>query len=139
MVDGLLSEKDLILHASCTPELPPSQRHDTALSQISCSIDITVYGPLEFFDEIGDWFQDYDMFLQDPRACNLDVRYLNPHRLSSDKFNTAMLVSQVIMQSSTHFNFQEIYERPDLLDLISGQENLEEAAPSSFLNTVLHR
>lgn len=139
MIDGLLSEKDLILHASCAPELPRNQRRNAALSQIPCSIDISIYGPLELFDEIGDWFQDYDVFLQDPRACNLDVRYLNPHRLSSDKFNTATLVSQVITQSSAHFNFQEIYERPDLLDLISGQENLEETVPSSLLSAVLHR
>ncbi|CAI6339364.1 unnamed protein product [Periconia digitata] len=139
MIAGLLSESTLDLYASCTPEVAHMQRHQTGLTQIPCILDITVYGPMELFDEIGDWFQDYEVFLQDPRTCHRDVKYFNPHRLSSDKSQSGMLVSQVIAQASTLVNFQEIHERPDLLELISGQEDLEEADPSSLLDTALHR
>ncbi|PVH94734.1 hypothetical protein DM02DRAFT_721125 [Periconia macrospinosa] len=139
MIDGLVSENTLKLFVSCTTETTYTQRNNGAFSLVPCTLDITVYGPMELFDEIGDWFQDYDIFLQDPRTCHLDVRYFNPHRLSSDKSQAGILVSQVIAQASAQVNFQEIYERPDLLDLISGQENLEEAVPSPLLSATLHR
>ncbi|KAF2638471.1 hypothetical protein P280DRAFT_551575 [Massarina eburnea CBS 473.64] len=139
MIDGLLAEQSLLLHTSCIPESTQNDRSFTAMAQVNCTLEITVYGPCDLFDEIGDWFQEYNIFLQDPRVCHLDVRYCNPQRLSSHTSKNTLTVSQAITQSSAQVHFQELDERPELLDLISGQEDLGEATPSPFLSTSLHK
>ena len=140
LVDGLLAEATLMLYTSCTLELASNKRSTvTTSAQVSCTLDITVHGPYELFDEIGEWFQEYNVYLQDPRICHLDVRYCNPHKLSSQDLGSSPFVSHVVAHGSTTIHFQELVERPDLLDIISGQEDLAEAMSPCLLSTVLHR
>ncbi|KAF4437905.1 alpha-1,6-mannosyltransferase subunit [Fusarium austroafricanum] len=78
MIQGLLDEKSLDLYTSCAVNDSPiteAQKASRSLSTIPCILDITVYGPLELFDEIGPWFEDYQVYLQDPRECHRDVRH----------------------------------------------------------------
>ncbi|KAF1954514.1 hypothetical protein CC80DRAFT_448709 [Byssothecium circinans] len=138
MIDGLLGEQSLVLYTLCKPDLTQKSR-PTALTQLSCSLEIAVYGPLELCEEIGSWFEDYDVFLQDPRICHLDVRYCNPQKLSTHNSEPTLTVSQIIAQSSARVHFQELNDRPDLLEIISGQEDLEETIPSLLLCTTLHK
>jgi hypothetical protein len=139
MIHGLLGEDTLVIHASCTISSTPKKRVCNALSRYPCILEITVYGPWELCDEIGEWFQEQDVFLQDPRVCHLNVKYCNPQRLSFQGEQPLLSVSQVIAQSSAQIVFHELSERPELLDLLSGQEDLEEAIPSPMICTVLHR
>jgi len=52
-----------------------------SLSRTTCSLSIIIYGSGELFEDIGRFFQDSGLFLQDPRGCDRNVRYRNPHRL----------------------------------------------------------
>lgn len=47
-------------------------------------MDIVVYGPSNLFDDIGDFFQDNGYYLQEPRDCDRNVPYRNPHSLSGE-------------------------------------------------------
>ncbi|RFU25005.1 hypothetical protein B7463_g11336, partial [Scytalidium lignicola] len=98
---------------------------------------ITVYGPLELFEEIGSWFQDYEVYLQDPRACHLDVRYCNPQKLSSDDLDSCQLLSQVISQIFMSAHLQDITQRPSLLDILSSNVDLEETSQPRAIRTTL--
>jgi len=140
LVEGLLAEATLILHTSCTLEIAIHKRLTLPTSsQVSCTLEITVYGPYELFDEIGEWFQEYNMYLQDPRICHVDVRYCNPHKFASNDLSSSPFLSQVVAQASATIQFQELIERPDILDIISGQEDLTEAKSPFLVRTALHR
>ncbi|RSL97570.1 hypothetical protein CDV31_012983 [Fusarium ambrosium] len=76
MIQGLLDEETLDLHVFCTIEdSQGSSQQKTRSAPLQCTFEITVYGPLELFEEIGTWFEDYQVYLQDPRDCHIDVRH----------------------------------------------------------------
>jgi len=140
MIQGLLDEKTLDLHVSCTLDVEAkTQRSSRSSTQSPCVLDITVYGPLELFEDIGNWFQEYDVYLQDPGVCHLDVRYCNPQKLSSNDLDSCPLVSEVVSQTSRLVYLQYITERPDLLDILSSHIELEETPQPSVIRTVLKR
>ncbi|KAK2805068.1 hypothetical protein FQN50_006313 [Emmonsiellopsis sp. PD_5] len=41
-----------------------------------------ICGPLNMFDEIGEYLGENELFLQDPYGCERNVKYRNPQRLS---------------------------------------------------------
>jgi hypothetical protein len=140
MIQGLLDEQALDLHISCTIDGEPTAKKLTRSSVLlPCLLDITVYGPLELFEEIGTWFQEYEVYLQDPRMCHLDVRYCNPQRLSSDDLDSCPLVSEVVGKASRLVQLRDIAEQPDLLDILSSHADLEETAQPTVIRTVLKR
>lgn len=140
MIQGLLDESALTLHVSCIPNDNPSSKISGRNSaQFPCDLEITVYGDPELFEQIGIWFQAYGVYLQDPRACHYYVKYYNPHRLSSDEFESCSLLSQVISHALKSSSFQGITEGPDLLDILSSNVELEEAPQPAAIQTVLQR
>ena len=142
MIQGLLDEQALKLYASCTLDNEPAVRKSSRSSvKLPCVLDITIYGPLELFEEIGSWFQEYEVYLQDPRVCHLDVdvRYSNPQRLSSDDLDSCPLVSEVVSQASRLVHLQDVTERPDLLDILSSYVELEEAPQPTVIRAILKR
>lgn len=98
-----------------------------------------MYGPVDLFEKIGIWFQEYGQYLQDPRTCHHDIQYWNPHRLSSDDFESCSLLSEVISQKVESSFFQSITEGPDTLDILSNTLDLEEATQPLAIQTTLQR
>lgn len=140
MVQGLLDESVLTLHVSCIPNDNISKKKPGQISALlPCDLEITVYGDPDLFEQIGVWFQAYGVYLQYPRACHQDVKYCNPHRLSSDNFESCPLLSQVISQALKVSSFQGITEGPDLLDILSSNVELEETPQPASIQTVLQR
>ncbi|KAK2593643.1 hypothetical protein QQS21_008647 [Conoideocrella luteorostrata] len=142
MIQGLLDEKTLNLYISCT--IDDSQTSETKKTtrismMLPCFLEITVYGPSELFDEIGTWFEQYQIYLQDPRDSHLEAKYYNPHRLSSDDIASCLLVSEVIDQGPKALQLETITDQPDLLDMLSSHEDLEEAPQPVAINRELRR
>lgn len=108
-------------------------------SDYSCSLDVTVYGSIEYFETIGSWFQDYEVYLQDPRTCDLDVKYCNPHRLSFEQLDDNPLLSEFVERTTSLIHLQAIGDRPDLLDILNSQNDLEETSQPAFIRSSLHR
>ncbi|KAJ0164942.1 putative matrix-associated actin-dependent regulator of chromatin subfamily [Colletotrichum tanaceti] len=104
-----------------------------------CNLDITVYGPFSEFEEIGNWFQEYDVYLQDPVHCHLDAPYANPHKLSSDDLSCCPMLSQVVSQSSDQGCLQDITDRIDMLDMLNSRSDLDEADQPTVIATELKR
>ena len=140
MIQGLLDEPTLMLFASCILDGELTTRKSSRSSvPWPCVLDITVYGPLDIFDEIGSWLQEYDVYLQDPQVCHLDVRYCNPHRMSSDDVDSCPLLSEIVSQISGLIHLDDITERPDLLEILSSRINLEESQQPTAVRTALKR
>ncbi|PHH86173.1 hypothetical protein CDD83_10629 [Cordyceps sp. RAO-2017] len=140
MIQGLLNDESLQLEVSCIVESEPAGRHQPrAFARVPCVLEMTVYGPIEIFDEIGSWFEEYDVFLQDPQLCHLDVKYCNPHRLSSADLDSCPMVSEVIARRPGLVHLQAIEQRPDLLDILDSSLDLEEAPQPRAIRTTLKR
>ncbi|KAH8126281.1 hypothetical protein LI328DRAFT_166248 [Trichoderma asperelloides] len=138
MIQGLIDESALSLHVSCIPNGDFATRKSSRYSApLSCDLEITVYGSSALFEQIGIWFQEYGTYLQDPRACHHDVKYWNPHRLSSGEFESSPLLSQAISHAFKSSSFQGITEGPDLLDILSSNIELEEAPQPAPIQTTL--
>lgn len=97
-----------------------------------------MYGPLDFFDEIGIWCQHYEMYLQDPETCYIDAKYCNPHRMSSGDVELCPMVSEVVSKPLA-FVPKELPEPSDFLDILSSQFDLEETPQPSAIRTNLKR
>ncbi|RSL86274.1 hypothetical protein CEP51_002896 [Fusarium floridanum] len=137
MIQGLLDEETLDLHVFCTIE--DSSQQKTRSTPLQCTLEITVYGPLELFDEIGTWFEDYQVYLQDPRDCHIDVRYCNPHRLSSDDLSSCPFLSEVISKGSKTLHLENMPQQEDLLDMLGGHDDLEETEQPQAIKGSLRR
>ncbi|KAF4465801.1 alpha- -mannosyltransferase [Fusarium albosuccineum] len=142
MIQGLLDEKSLDLYVSCTIDdsqsAPPPKAPRSQIS-VQCVLEITVYGPLSLFGEIGTWFDDYRVFLQDPKHCHLDVKYYNPHRLSADDIMSCPLVSEVVAQNSKTLHLESRAQQDDLLDVLGSHDDLEETPQPGVIKGDLRR
>ncbi|KAI0129639.1 SNF2 family N-terminal domain-containing protein [Xylariales sp. AK1849] len=105
---------------------------------LSCTLDLTVYGESQDLSEIGRWFQDFDIHLQDPLESHFDVRYCNPHRLSSIDIRSCAMVRDVIA-SNSRLVLREISALPDLLDTLNSHTDLNEAPQPRAIRTALQR
>jgi hypothetical protein len=137
MIQGLLDEPTIRFYTSCSIDL--NQANRKLVSQLACTLDITVYGPFELFELIGPWFQDYDVYLQDPNTCAMNARYCNPQKLSSGCINSSPFLSEIVARSSSLVLPRNAVERPDLLDILSSQEILEEAPQPAVVRSPMHR
>ena len=140
MIQGLLDESSLQLFATCAPDaVPTARKSNRIILQVPCTLDITVFGPPDLFEELGLWFQDYDVYLQDPVLCHLDVKYFNPHKLSTDDIGSCLLVSDVVRKTSRSLQLQILADRPDLLNILSSSSDLDETDQPSVIKAVLKK
>jgi hypothetical protein len=138
MLQGLLEEESLKIYVVCIAgDRMPSKKGRSAAPQ-PCSLELSVYGPKDLFDDIGSWFQDYEIYLQDPRICHLEAKYHNPQRLSSDDISASPLVSEVVIRTLVLMP-KEVPECHDFLELLSSYVDLEETPQPSAIRATLKR
>ncbi|KAF8856920.1 hypothetical protein BDZ45DRAFT_715184 [Acephala macrosclerotiorum] len=139
MIQGLIDEPTVTLHVSCViDDKPTAKKPSRKFELLPCVLEITVYGSLEIFEEIGTWFQGHEIYLQDPRSCHMEVKYYNPQRLSAHDLDTCPLLSKVVSNRSV-LDLQDITQRPDPLDILSSHVDLEETPQPSVIRAALKR
>ncbi|KAJ8128622.1 hypothetical protein O1611_g5012 [Lasiodiplodia mahajangana] len=135
LLEDMMAEPSLDLRIICTIEAKPTGKKKGRTQMMwPCTLDITVYGPFELFDDLGNWFQEYEVHLQDPRVCHLDAKYCNPQRLSSVR--PWPLVSEIVSQRLILAPI-EIPESSDFLDILSSHIDLEETPQPLAIRTSL--
>lgn len=140
LVHGLLQENSLNIYTSCTISKDATPKKPSrAPTMLACELDITIYGPFHLLEEIGSWFEEYEVYLQDPLECRHDVRYCNPQRLSCEDYKSCPLVSTIVSQLSQLSVLENLPKQPDLLDVLSSQIQLEEAEQPVAIQTCLQR
>jgi hypothetical protein len=97
-----------------------------------------MYGPWNLYNDIGEFFETNDMFIQDPRSCDRDVRYCNPHRLSSLTLENCTWTSQ-LYNNQDFSELKDVGAGTELLELLDSQSNLAEAAQPLAISTALER
>jgi len=144
MMEQLMNDGDLVLHLTCTPEggyQKSTNRSQFAAMSVTCTLSLIVYGPPERCDEVGAFFQDSELYLQDPKGCNLNTKYCNPHRLSSLKLEECPMTFSLELPSIPldEAIFQQISSDSDILDIFNAQQNLPESPQPDAIRSQLKR
>ncbi|KAL6878767.1 SNF2 family N-terminal domain-containing protein [Trichoderma novae-zelandiae] len=144
ITDALLGEQDLKLEVTCSLEAGKSSkaRFATPLST-PCRLNVTLFGDISLLEEVGSFFEDHDLYLQDPVGCSRNVLYRNPHKLC-DASGPAMWTSDLGREHAKSAIIESTQPRPELIDVLNSQEDLVEAkqpgsirsAMKSFVNRV---
>ncbi|UKZ83456.1 hypothetical protein TrVFT333_011265 [Trichoderma virens FT-333] len=145
LTDLLQNEAELDLQLICTLDFSRSsgggKRTSSKFSAhaIPCNISIIIYGPLGMLTDIGNFFQTCEMYLQDPSDCDRNVRYCNPHRLSSADLNSCPWTSELKDSLGNFVEMKPISPLPELLDVLESSERLPEAIQPDAIRTPLER
>ncbi|KAK3376276.1 SNF2 family N-terminal domain-containing protein, partial [Lasiosphaeria ovina] len=132
--EELLGQASLRLQAFCAASDVHSQPTGQSRLRfgpvaVPCSLSIIVYGPWDLCEDVGEFFQDLDMYLQDPRGCDMDVKYCNPHRLSSLDIDNCPMTSDPSLTGLTLDQdlFENITRDNDVLGILDAHQDLPEA------------
>ncbi|KAI0876954.1 SNF2 family N-terminal domain-containing protein [Hypoxylon argillaceum] len=144
ILQAIMDEPTIRLQVDCVlddvdGERPKRIRNGSRI--IPCSLSIILYGPLSLSDELGVFFQSYDVYLQDPRHCDWEVKYANPHRLSSADVLSLPMTSEInSMVNPIELGAPEIIpERSELLAILNTNEELSETPQPEAIKTSLER
>ncbi|KAG5791430.1 hypothetical protein H9Q69_009507 [Fusarium xylarioides] len=139
---ALFVQSELFLELNCStldsPSKPGPQIPGKRIPGYSaqCTLDIIIYGPLGLSQDVGSFFEEYDLYLQDPANCKRNVRYHNPHRLSIDpsdvKYTFDLSNSTAPLATAI-----DIDDHSDLIDIMLSHQDLAEAAQPRSIRTNL--
>ncbi|KAG4256677.1 hypothetical protein FPRO03_03687 [Fusarium proliferatum] len=128
LTSALFGQSELVLEINCStldnpsksgPQMP-GKRIPGYSSQ--CTLDIIIYGPPDLSQDVGSFFEEYDLYLQDPVNFNpSDVKYTFDLGKS-----TAPLATTI-----------DINDDPELLDIIFSHQDLAEATQPRSIRTPL--
>ncbi|KAE9982043.1 hypothetical protein EG327_005975 [Venturia inaequalis] len=141
LLQALLDEPVIDLQVLC--EISPlaanvSKSQARARSRMPCKIAIIIYGPNNLFEDVGKFFEEHGICLEDPNGCDRDVLYRNPHRMTCSDASECVLT----LELDTPTIATKLIHLPvtkDLLEDFNNSEDLAEAPQPIGLNTKLVR
>lgn len=139
ITDALLNDPGLELDVLCVED-PSKTNPASRFSRVyQCITSITIYGPISAFADVGGFFQDEGIYLQDPVDAGRRVKYFNPHRLSSVDLATSLWTSD--LQDAQHqlSNMKERKTESAALEIFESTEDLAEASQPYGIRTLLER
>lgn len=140
LIEALLEEPTLDLDLQLTAEDDTGRPSRSRFSRKRpCLLSITLYGPASLFEEIGNYFQEENIYLQDPVNPQRDVKYFNPHRLSSIDLATCPRTSDLRMRESELVDMEERIVESRLLDIFESNDDLAETIQPDIIQTQLER
>jgi hypothetical protein len=98
---------------------------------------VIFYGVIEAFEDVGEFFQECQMYLQDPFHCDRDVKYMNPHILCSQEEEPITTAS--INPESITCLVGNVASQIDLFAVLRNEDNIEEAETPMAIETPLFR
>jgi hypothetical protein len=101
-------------------------------------LNITIYGPTSLFEEIGSFFDEHDVYLQDPVGSDRNVPYCNPHRLPWDGVPEKM-TGDFAKPPLHPVIVDDVATRPELLDALNSSQDFAEAEQPISIRTPLAR
>lgn len=130
------------LHVTCSFETNNSAKSAASrkVGLSPCKLDIAIYAPFAMLQELKEWSEHNEVYLQDPKFCVKDAKYCNPQRLSLH-FSEPLMISQIISHVGEHrVHLRDITEDGDLLDkYLVSKIDLQETNQPSAVKTALKR
>ncbi|KAH0560094.1 hypothetical protein GP486_003387 [Trichoglossum hirsutum] len=135
---GLSDEHSIDIQLLCTIELNRQalgiKAKKSKISGPAAHLSTIIYGPFGLFEDVGKFVEGYDMYLQDPRGCNRNVKYRNPHRLSGLDADAPMTLEL----SQFTVSYEEAPSMVGLLADFESDEFLAETEAPPALRTDLY-
>ncbi|PTB69763.1 hypothetical protein BBK36DRAFT_1188398 [Trichoderma citrinoviride] len=136
-INVLLSEQDLELEITCSLEAGKSPKAKLAMPlSTPCHLTVTLYGDISLLEDVGSFFEEHNLYLQDPVGCSRRVLYRNPHKLC-DASDLAIWTSDLGREHAKAAIIESTQPRPELIDVLNSREDLVEAKqPGSIRSTM---
>jgi SWI/SNF-related matrix-associated actin-dependent regulator of chromatin subfamily A3 len=117
------------------------QKKRAHVTQQKVCLAIILYGPMYLFDNVGEYVQHHGIYLQDPKGCDLNVLYCNPHNLrpfDGESYPYTFDLDQVDQQT-TSVPLEGLPEEHDLLEALNTSEPLHETPQPAAIKAQLGR
>jgi SWI/SNF-related matrix-associated actin-dependent regulator of chromatin subfamily A3 len=138
IIHGFMQEDSMDLQVSCVVKAQRSAAKRKPGLPTICpvgTLSVIIYGPLRMFDEVGEYMGTCGLFLQDPKKCDRNVRYRNPHRMSGLSEHAPWTLEQQMDEITI---LRETVQRSiDYLAEVDAKQNLPETSTPHCLKTEL--
>ena len=101
------------------------------------SLSVILYGPMQLFDEIGEFLERCSEFLQSPLHCDRNLPYRNPQSLSGKDHNPPMTFQ---LESDLYPpQVETMVQGPDPSSALETEDSLQETQAPSSVRTSLYK
>lgn len=136
----LRDDEDVELQAYVVSPLPQELLKGKAkksFKNLTLSLSVILYGPMEVFEAIADFLEHCSEFLQCPLHCDRNVPYRNPQSLSAKDHNAPMTYQ--LEADLRHSQIETIVQGPDPSAALEAKDALQETEAPSSIKTSLYR
>ncbi|OAL43119.1 hypothetical protein IQ07DRAFT_593302 [Pyrenochaeta sp. DS3sAY3a] len=131
----LANDGEIILQLALSKSPIAAEVMKKSFREATWFLGIIVYGPKRVLEEVGDFMNKCDCFLEDPVNCDRNVPYLNPQLLSSIYEDPPMTFDLPQLQQPNVQDFSRA--STDILAGFETIDSIEEAANPTSLRTTL--
>jgi hypothetical protein len=135
VVNACFEDKDLTLQTTCYAD---TKQRSTTPHSIPCKLNIIILGPHKLFDNVGSFFEEHNLYLQDPVGCSQNVLYRNPHRLSAES-GVDVWTYDLGKEYTDSINIEITEVRPESVDILNSQEDWAETQQPGSIRTSMKR
>ena len=146
ILQALRDEEDVELQGyvvrRVSQEPPKDQAKKTSKQSTSSRVrpvylSVILYGPMELFEVIGEFFEQCSEFLQSPLHCDRNLPYRNPQSLSGRDTNPPMTFQ--LEADLYRPQIETIVQGPDPSAALETEDKLPETEAPSSIKTSLHK
>ena len=112
-------------------------RYDRGSSLPHLRLSIIIYGPMEVFDQVGEFLTRCSVYLQSPVHCDRNVRYRNPQSLSGRSPNPPWTFD--IAEKTNLSRVETLLPQEDPSSILETRECFPEAVAPSNITTAMYR
>lgn len=141
----LQDEDDLELQTYVVPTRshePPKDRAKRPSKELMpsrirpISLSVVLYGPMEIFEAIGEFFEQCSEYLQPPLHCDRNLFYRNPQSLSGKDSNPPLTFQ--LQAELCHSQIETMVQCPDPSAALETEDALQETEAPSSIKTSLY-
>lgn len=117
---------------------PKQECNQTSKSNVmSCTLSAIFYGPMDKFEDVGEFFFQCSEYLQSPLHCSRNVPYRNPQSLSGGDEDPPMTFD--LRKELTSFEFETLTRGADPSAALQSGTSFPETEPPAAIRTPLYR
>ncbi|UKZ62119.1 uncharacterized protein TrAtP1_003379 [Trichoderma atroviride] len=123
--------EDLTLQIICYVD---AIRPSIAPLSTPCRLDMILFGPYSLFEDVGSFFEEYNLYLQDPVGCSQNVLYRNPHKLSTES-ELDIWTFTLDEDFAAPVSVEHAQTRLDSIDILNSQQDWAETKQPGSIRT----
>ncbi len=124
-------------HGTSRDRVRQGRKQTSRLQIRPLTLSVIWYGPMDKFEDIGEFFLQCSEYLQAPSHCDRNVPYRNPQSLSGRDENPAMTFD--LREKLTFSEFETLTQGADLSASLQTGNTYPETEPPAAIRTPLHR